>query len=68
MKPGERGVQAARQGDALPPEVLTDLIQTEIRQWCDVDLYEQKEKDQEEQRDQLMTVSSRWDEVVEMVS
>ena len=54
--------------DALPPEVLTDLIQTKIRRWCDVDLYEQKEKEQEEQRDQLMTVSSRWDDVVEMVS
>ena len=54
--------------DALSPEILTELIQTEIRQWCDVDLYEQKEKEQEEQRDQLMTVSSRWDDVVEMVS
>ena len=54
--------------DALPPEVLTELIQTEIRRWCNMDQYEGMERSQEAQRDQLLTVSSRWDDVVEMVS
>lgn len=53
--------------DALDPATLARLIESEIAQWRDDDLWARDTAAMEEQRSLLTAVSTRWDEVAEFV-
>lgn len=53
--------------DALDPATLNDLITREVLSFRDEDLWSDAEERQETERYQLMQVSDRWEDVVEMV-
>jgi len=50
--------------DALDPDVLVDLIDSEIAGEVDMDRYEARRDEADRQREQLAAVSDRWDEIV----
>lgn len=52
--------------DALPPDVLTNLIQGEIRELLDNE-YHEREEEEDRGRELLSECSDRWDEVVELL-
>lgn len=53
--------------DALDPATLDALIQAEIERWRDDDIWEESTGRQEHERQLLVAVRERWDDVVEFV-
>lgn len=53
--------------DALDPDVLTSLIETEIQSHLDMELFESQKDRQETERELLVKVSDNWGEVVQRV-
>jgi hypothetical protein len=53
--------------DALSPDTIGGLIEKEIRQRIDMDLWEEALKEEEDAKDQLAAISERFDEVVEFL-
>jgi|tagenome__1003787_1003787.scaffolds.fasta_scaffold20988564_12 hypothetical protein len=49
--------------DALPPEVLDELINDEVRNYLDLTSFEQVDVEDEEERDRLRRVASRWSDI-----
>jgi len=54
--------------DALDPDVLIDLVETNIQDYLDLDQWHEMETQQEREREVLQEASSRWDEVAEFLS
>lgn len=50
--------------DALQPEVISDLIETEVRQYINFDTLEKTKKREEDSRFELRQVADNWDEIV----
>lgn len=54
--------------DALDPATLDALVQDEIQEHLDRDLYDQRVAEEEENRRDLELVARRWNRVVELIS
>jgi hypothetical protein len=54
--------------DALEPSVLHKLIQDTIRKYMDVDMFDARKEQQEEERKQLDNVSEKWYDIQENLS
>lgn len=50
--------------DALSPTTLVDLITDEVRRLIDPDAWAEAEEREQAERDQIVAVSERWDDVV----
>ena len=59
----ETGLDESWELDALDPVVLQELIQDEIDLVRNTDLWEETERQQEREQDQMKSLSSRWKEV-----
>lgn len=53
--------------DALDPDVMIELIRTNILEHLDVDLWTEKRDQMEQEREILSTASKRWDDIVEFL-
>lgn len=53
--------------DALPPNVLSDLITSAVLDLRDETLWAEAEEREQEERAQLESVSDRWDDVIELI-
>ena len=54
--------------DALGPDVLIELIETTVQEYLDVDLWQEKKSQQEEERKVLNEASAHWESVAEFLS
>lgn len=53
--------------DALEPQVIEQMIQDEIRQYIDMDIWEEVKEEQAEKRQMLRNVFERWDQIKHIV-
>lgn len=49
--------------DALKPEVIEDLIKTEVLKYCDLELFERAKREEYKARGLLQKVADSWEEV-----
>lgn len=53
--------------DALEPQILERMIQTEIRSYIDFDVWEEVGQMQEQQREILANIHERWDQILPII-
>lgn len=53
--------------DALRPEMLVELIQAEIRENLDLDMFNERVRMEDEAQSDFDTIAERWDEVVDLL-
>lgn len=53
--------------DALPPDVLADLIRSHVEPYIDRELWQEREEQEEADREVLRAVADRWDDVREFL-
>lgn len=54
--------------DALPPDILDDLIKSELEPYIDMHAWQDGEDEEETERENLRRIVTRWDDVVSLVA